>query len=283
MNKVIFSDTQNNELRLSNLKKWEGNIGFNGFAAKFVLSGNETYHIGNNKFRLANNQYIIGNNSTQSVVEINSEQHVWGLCIDISEAILDEVIKFHFEHNHRFLEFLTTDKLLVNKYSVENSLLGKSLNEIGKQLIINPDATDFTSAELFYSLAEHIIFDQKQIFESYDKLNFKKQETNQELFKKLLDSKDWISKNLAEDLDVAKLSSEFGISMYHFIRLFKSTFNLSPYQFILQQRLQSSKIYIEKGASVTDVALDLGFADVQSFSKAFKKQFGIAPSKLPKK
>lgn len=281
-NLVVFSDEFQNEIRLSSISSWEGNIGFNGLAAKFVLSGNETYFIGKNKYKLSNNQYIIGNSSTQSIVEINSDIPVWGLCIDISESVLNEVLKYHINNYQGFIEFLTTDKILVNKYNFDYSKLGKLIRTIHYQMNSEADVSPLFQKELFYKLAEQIIFDQKEVFEYYEKLKFKKQETNQELFKKLFESKNWLAKHFTNEMDVEKISSEFCISQYHFIRLFKSLFNITPYQYMLQQRLNHCKSLILQGQSIADKSINYGFSDLPSFSKAFKKQFGIPPSKLLK-
>ena len=47
------------------------------------------------------------------------------------------------------------------------------------------------------------------------------------------------------------------------------------------QRLQDAYFLIkEKGVKVSDVYLDVGFKDLSHFSFAFKKTYGITPSKL---
>jgi AraC-like DNA-binding protein len=64
--------------------------------------------------------------------------------------------------------------------------------------------------------------------------------------------------------------------------LFKTTFGISPYQYVVQKRLVYARNCLQNGMIISDVAIKTGFADTPSFSKAFKKFFGIAPTKLQK-
>jgi AraC family transcriptional regulator len=69
-----------------------------------------------------------------------------------------------------------------------------------------------------------------------------------------------------------------GLSEFHFIRLFKQSFSISPYQYIIQCRLAHAQTLLANHVSIANTAFDTGFADVFSFSKAFKKAFGMSPS-----
>jgi AraC-like DNA-binding protein len=70
------------------------------------------------------------------------------------------------------------------------------------------------------------------------------------------------------------------MSKYHFIRLFKTTFGLSPYQYIVSKRLESARIKLQEGNSVVQTAYDAGYPDASSFSKAFKSAYGVTPSSI---
>ena len=66
---------------------------------------------------------------------------------------------------------------------------------------------------------------------------------------------------------------------YHFYRLFKSVFGISPHQKLVQNRLHfACNLLRSRKATVTEAALSGGFPDVYSFSKSFKKHFGFSPS-----
>ncbi|MFN9323779.1 MAG: helix-turn-helix transcriptional regulator, partial [Flavobacteriales bacterium] len=66
---------------------------------------------------------------------------------------------------------------------------------------------------------------------------------------------------------------------FHFSRAFSTVFALSPYAYMLQQRLQQAhRLLVLGGRPVAEVALDSGFNDAATFSRAFKRQHGRPPS-----
>lgn len=280
----IYCDEAKNAIRYSSYRELEEVLPFSQVAAKFVISGVENYYINGKIFKVKEGQYIVGNSHTLSEITINSKnKDVEGLCIDISEDIIAEVAEYHFEQSQDVKEFVLCDQFLVNTYQSKNSLLGYSLHEISKKLDQGTLKNRLANTEFFYSLAEAVISDQSRIFEQYSRLNHKKQCTNEELFRQLVRTKDLIDDNLlSSNLNIDSLSSYASISKYHFIRLFKTTFNLTPYQYILQKKLEIARHKIAKGFSVSETALFLGFADTPSFSKAFKASFGYSPSSLNK-
>lgn len=135
---------------------------------------------------------------------------------------------------------------------------------------------------MFYSLAESIVTDQRFVFDHLNKLDFKKINTNEEVFRALLAAKEYIDEQLLEQLSLDKISSEIGISKYHFIRLFKNTFGISPYQYLKRKKLQLAKQELVLGKPIAEITFQLGFADTPTFTKAFKQEFGISPGQMKK-
>lgn len=91
--------------------------------------------------------------------------------------------------------------------------------------------------------------------------------------------KSYIDSNFKSHLSIEEIAKECGLSEYHFHRLFKSVYGNSPYQYILNKRLNLALEKLKKGNdTLTDIAYEIGFADIYSFSKAFKKNYGVPPS-----
>nr|WP_275138692.1 AraC family transcriptional regulator [Vibrio furnissii] len=67
------------------------------------------------------------------------------------------------------------------------------------------------------------------------------------------------------------------MSKFHFIRLFNEQFGMTPHQFVLNCRVNRAKQALEVGDKASDVAIDLGFADVSHLNRKFKRVFGITP------
>ena len=68
------------------------------------------------------------------------------------------------------------------------------------------------------------------------------------------------------------------LSPYHFGRLFKQTVGKSPYQFILQLKIDCAKRLIKKNnGPISEIAYQLNFSDQSHFSNAFRKATGFSP------
>jgi AraC family transcriptional regulator len=282
MNKAIVSDSQGNELRLSSVHKFEGSIAFPHFSAKYVVSGEENYTINQKKYHIKNGEYVIGNQNTFATIAIESIPPVTGICIDISKEKLHEVMAYHFSDSDSFCDFLFSEALLINKYKSENTQLGYAFDALAKEFNNLLTTPSLVTNELFYSIAEGIVTDQSKLYYQYKKLNFSKQKTNKILFQFLWNAKDFIDSNFQEKINVAQIAATANLSEYHFIRLFKSVFNQTPYQYILQKRLHFAKALLRDKCKIKEVAFLSGFADVHAFSKAFKSTFGSTPNHFKK-
>lgn len=91
------------------------------------------------------------------------------------------------------------------------------------------------------------------------------------LFQNFLDSTSFDTFSL---IDTA---SQFGISKYKFIRLFKQETGLTPNNFILLKKIEQSKEMLKNGNPIFDVAIDCGFYDNSHFYKNFKRFIGVNP------
>lgn len=282
MNRNIYLDVDSNAIRFSEILKMEGETPFTGLGIKYVVSGTETYYANDKRYTVSEGDYILGNDFTNTLVQINHQQPVQGLCIDISAQIVSEVSEYHDLNGSEMKEFLLSDQLLVNTYRIKSTSLEFTLNEIIGKIKAGNFSNDLQQRELFYSLAESIIADQRFILNHFRRMRFKKHFTNAEVFRYILSAKNYIDEHVSENISLDKLSIKTGIFKYHFIRLFKNTFGISPYQYQIRQRLEHARLELLKGISVTDVAFHYGFAGAATFSKAFKQYFGMGPLVLQK-
>jgi AraC family transcriptional regulator len=100
-------------------------------------------------------------------------------------------------------------------------------------------------------------------------------------FQKVLD---YIDKHLDEDLAVARLSDVAAFSKHHFLRQFSDLFGIGVYKYVQLRRLKraSYQLAFRDDQPVTAIALDSGYENLESFSRAFKKSAGQTPSEFRK-
>lgn len=92
---------------------------------------------------------------------------------------------------------------------------------------------------------------------------------------------EFMNRNYKFNVSIERFSYLTGRSISAFKRDFKKTFNDTPNRWLMKRRLQEAYFLIErKNKKSTEIYHDLGFEDLSHFSFAFKRQFGIAPTKL---
>ena len=80
---------------------------------------------------------------------------------------------------------------------------------------------------------------------------------------------------------IADFSATAKLSRTAFIERFTRTLEIPPMTYLTQQRLEFAYRQLREGKRrILDVALDCGYESESSFSKAFKRMYGIAPSAL---
>ena len=90
-----------------------------------------------------------------------------------------------------------------------------------------------------------------------------------------------ITENLANpDFTINQLSRELALSRTIFYEKLKALTGQAPNEFIKLMRMTEAANLLKQGLPVQDVALLVGFTDSKYFSTAFKKHFGVSPSKF---
>jgi AraC-like DNA-binding protein len=89
----------------------------------------------------------------------------------------------------------------------------------------------------------------------------------------------WVDERISEPLEIADLARAAGMSRYHFSRSFRAELGISPYQWLLQKRVEhAAELLRRRRVSVTEAAFEVGFSDLSRFARAFRDQFGCPPS-----
>ena len=89
---------------------------------------------------------------------------------------------------------------------------------------------------------------------------------------------DYISANLHQPLALDVLASRMCVSVRQLLRIMRSSLNEPLSAYVARQRMERAVMYMQiEEMNLTSLAEKVGYDNPQSFSKAFKKQFGTSP------
>jgi AraC family transcriptional regulator len=90
----------------------------------------------------------------------------------------------------------------------------------------------------------------------------------------------YIRLHLAERVSLSRLAREAGSSSYHFARLFQAYVGETPFEFLRRLHLVAAlgMLREDADASVTEIALSVGYDTSAAFNKSFRKILEMTPS-----
>jgi len=87
-----------------------------------------------------------------------------------------------------------------------------------------------------------------------------------------------IRERLEDDLSLTELASLVGVGARQLSRLFREAFGVSPYRYLLNQRLEEGARRVAFGTrDIGEIAISLGFSSQSHFATAFRERFGKTP------
>ncbi|SHK76847.1 AraC family transcriptional regulator [Bradyrhizobium lablabi] len=91
--------------------------------------------------------------------------------------------------------------------------------------------------------------------------------------------KEFVDAHISKGIGISELANSVGLSQFHFIRAFKHSVGLSPYQYVLSERISVAKeMLLKRDLSIADVALTVGFSDAAQLNRVFRKLIGVTPT-----
>lgn len=261
-----------------------------GLNIKMVCGGGvEHYNVNKKYLPVATNQYLLSNSRISGYVDIKSENQVEGICVNLSYKLIEEVLKGKYgivveDENEIKAITLFKEKPIFNEvYTVQNSPLDKYLKNLATLRGSETLETSSYNQEIFYELASRFVDTHWPRIEQLERIPATRIEVKKDLLDRINEAKIYLDNHFRTDIHINQVAREVAISEYYFYRLFKSVFNISPHQYIINKRLALAYDLIQNEyLSVAEAADKVGFADIHSFSKSFKSSYGFKASLLKK-
>lgn len=275
-----------NQINYSRVLNYSNNeIAAETYGIKFVETGRETYTIKNKAHVVTQNQFLLINKGQQYFCEVNEKNTVHGFCLNLEENLLQ---KIYYQMNHAE-ETLIDNPDFTAKVPLEfhetiysrSDIFNQFLSDNISRLKLEKDISRADSYDFYYEAGRHLLLSQLFTQRQIQKIRASKTSTRKEIFNRLNIARTLIDADISQKLSIDSLARQSGLSEFHFYRSFKEAFGITPHQYLINKRMEHSMTLLKEGKSlVTDIAYSVGFSDVCSFSKCFKKHFKISPNTI---
>lgn len=82
----------------------------------------------------------------------------------------------------------------------------------------------------------------------------------------------------AANRDLTELAHACGVSVSHFVRLFKASLGAPPHRWLMERRIERAKQLMSVSRkTLSDIATECGFSDQSHLSRVFKRATGVSP------
>jgi AraC-like DNA-binding protein len=280
-----FWTESQNRVTFSSLKEAElENYKADTYSIKYVLEGTEHYTLGKRNVSVSAGNFLIVNARREIGFRLKSNKPVVGYCIHLEQRLISDTFNSLTRSGEWLLDNETVKDSAINfnelLYSQKENEIGPLIDKFRNSLKVPQVESKSTDDTLFYELAAGIVRIQNNSLQGGD-VNTLRASTRNELLRRLHMAKEMMISDCTNITDIATYANLAMLSPSHFYRNFRKAFGISPYQFLLKCRIEkATQLLTLKKIQVTDVAHDCGFADLATFSKAYKKITGQSPGSL---
>ena len=229
-----------------------------GYSVSFVRAGSFGYHCGQESFELVAGSVLVGCPNREFVC--THEHHVGG----------DECLSFQLSDE-------CADRLGHRANPWQRSVLPP----VAELMVLGELAQAVVDGDSDAGLDEVALCFAERFAALFSERRPRQPSLSTRDRRRAVDAAHFIDARAHEPLDLERIASEAGLSTFHFLRLFARTLGVTPHQYLVRARLRhAARLLSHEQLPVTEVALDVGFADLSNFIRTFRRAAGLSPSQF---
>jgi AraC-like DNA-binding protein len=248
-------------------------------ALNFNLDARQSYFIGNREFVVAPDRYLFINEgqSFKTFARSDRSQRMVTLAFKVSLAqeihhILSHTAEYLLDHPTGTAEAPT---LFEKTYRMDDFYYQRV-----SALIANRKGDNEELKDKLEDVLAHFIRVHYDLQRGVASMKMIRQSTKLEIFRRLNWSMEYLHACYAKPVSVKDLAAQSCMSEFHYKRLFKEVFEVTPYQYLKNLRIQQSKDLLCQGFPVSDVCKMVGWDDTSSFIRLFRTFTGTTPGQF---
>lgn len=162
---------------------------------------------------------------------------------------------------------------LIPSYPIQDLLVTHISRALKAELKVNPNNSNIYAKAMANALAVHLL---QNFSNRSDRVPASKRALSDKKLKRILD---YIEAHLEQKIALSDLATLIGCSQHRFSHAFKQSIGLSPYQYIIQQRVEQAKQLLKRNnMNICEISVACGFSHQSHLNRHFKRLVGTTPS-----
>lgn len=251
---------------------------------KFTLKGEEYFATKKRSYRVTPSSYLIFNNGQKYSARIQSAEEVETISVFFRPKFAEDVLSSLVTPDDKILENEDNPPRqpvnFIEMLYPHDTVLFPFIYKFRLASRVGYDDKEWFEEEL-YMLLKCMLELHRQVGLEIYKVPSVKKSTKVEVYKRLYNSREYIDNNFANDIKIEDAAKEACMSTFHFLRLFKTMFDETPYQYITRKRIEKAfDLILKTEMPITEVCFEVGFNSLSSFSWLVKQKYGMSPEAM---
>lgn len=251
----------------------------------FAFNGCENFFFKKRTLAIFPDSFLTLSSGTVCAVDVNSPYPVQLMSVYFSKEFVADFKRSLLVNASKMLDnpagLDPSEDLVINE--TIHPFIGDMKYNIGHlNDLVNSNSQDelLISEHLYHALLNYHSLYKKEIFQIEKNLSFLQKGTREEIYRRLNLAREYIYSNYNQSINLKDLASYSCMSVTHLIRTFKQAYDMTPHQFLMQIRLNRSRLLLRStNYPINEVVNLIGFDSTSTFIKLFRQRYDTTPLK----
>lgn len=288
MDRVSYSKKDSSSSIIVSTSSRKHSFGFQegGWSFKSVITGTEQYVTPNSRYTVVPGNYLVLNEGTGYTSSIDHSDPVESFTVYFGArlgrrffaAMLaghDTIPEPDTPKNRSLPEF-------VERTYLQDDKIGEALQALYGSVKAGMEEDELMEEGRLGDHLRHLLFGLLTVHLAVrveiNSIKAARPSTRAEVYKRLNYARDYMESSYHESISVDRIAHVACMNTEYFIRQFKKQFSTTPVQYLIAKRMKAAGKALQQGhCTVSEVCRRVGYSDITSFGKLFKRYYGQTP------
>jgi AraC family transcriptional regulator len=250
---------------------------------KTIVNGTEHYFVDQRRLSVSDETYLVLNENREYSSVLETPEDAFSFCIFFRPGLANEIAANRRRSVAQALDAGNEVQFLPLEFSEHlrrhDRELTAALRQLRRHVAAGVTDTGWYD-EQFDFLLERLICNEKDLALQYERLDCINKARRRELIRRLRRSTDFMHSNLQRKLSLTEIARAACLSEYHYLRLFKQVFQMTPMSYLRIQRTQRAIALLHSSSmEIQEIATQVGFTRL-SLWRNVRRAIGEGPLKM---